>query len=98
MTIIMTVIVLQCMPRTRKYAGHIVFARVSVGRTDRYVRVSDVRSTDVGRTDDAKCWLNMGDWQTFTSTKKCDTQCGRQVHMVRGVVPWECLQKRKLDR
>ena len=57
-----------------------------------------VRSTDVGRTDDAKCWLNMGDWQTFTSTKKRDTQCGRRVHMVRGAVPWDCLQKRKLDR
>ena len=57
-----------------------------------------VRSTDVGRTDDAKCWLNMGDKQTFTSTKKRDTQCGRRVHMVRGAVPWECLQKRKLDR
>ena len=48
--------------------------------------------------DDATCWRNMGDWQTFTSTKKCGTQCGRHVHMVRGLVPWECLQKRKLDR
>ena len=48
--------------------------------------------------DDATCWRNMGDWHTFTSTKKCGTQCGRRVHMVRGLVPWECLQMRKLDR
>ena len=57
-----------------------------------------VRSTDVGRTGDAECCLNMGDWQTITSTKKRDTHCGRHVHMVRGAVPWECLQMRKLDR
>ena len=57
-----------------------------------------MRCTYDRQTWDGRTTLNMGDWQTFTSTKKRDTQCGRHVHMVRGAVPWECLQKRKLDR
>ena len=91
-----------CEPDMSRRAGH-----DTVGRTGRVwpsavhtsFRGTDARSTDVGRTVDAKCWLNMGDWRTFTSTKKKrDTHCGRHVHMVRGAVPWECLRKRKLDR
>ena len=48
--------------------------------------------------DDATCWRNMGDWQTFTSTKGViPTASGKRTWFM-GAGPWECVQTRILDR
>ena len=75
--------------------------RCAVGRTDARQKegsAQHARSPDVGRTDDARCCLHMGDWQTFTSTKGVIPTAPGKCTWFMGAGPWECVQTRILDR